>query len=408
FICDQIVEVDGKSLVGVSQTYAASVLRSTNGIVKFKLGREKDLETSEIAQLIRQSLEQDHMAIVKEQENLAKRLNMSNDVNTLIPKDEQLTQPMNNAGSAQFLQSPSTPVRNENTRESSLTSDSVFGDENPTKISSENRQIDQLISELRKQDDSPFIAHDYGEKPSPTTTSNVHYEKSNSFRMEGEEEELSKIHPLPDHYSRDSGLESKQSSHDKSNKHPFFDHKHYSLDVSDDEEKLISKRIDFLEITLNDVKRDAEKYQQLLVDSQCHYFDLQKQYDSAKKRIKDFENREKNMIEREEACLKELREKDSQYTLLVQQLYDRVAILERQLNEALKKRSSLAETNGHSVESYGYAYKNIESTDFGAKINTDTSPALAYLPGKKVSERDAGETWPKKSGPDSKPRSVSF
>nr|XP_056717544.1 neurabin-1-like isoform X2 [Euleptes europaea] len=56
---DQIIEVDGTSLVGVTQFFAATVLKNTKGTVRFLIGREKPGTQSEVARLISETLEQE-------------------------------------------------------------------------------------------------------------------------------------------------------------------------------------------------------------------------------------------------------------------------------------------------------------------------------------------------------------
>ena len=56
-VSDQIISVDGSYLVGVTQVFAASVLRGTAGKVQFEMGREENPSDSEVAALIKNSVE---------------------------------------------------------------------------------------------------------------------------------------------------------------------------------------------------------------------------------------------------------------------------------------------------------------------------------------------------------------
>jgi len=61
-MADQIVEVDGISLVGVSHSFAADTLRSTSTQVRFRMARDIDPENSEVRTLIINTLQAEERA----------------------------------------------------------------------------------------------------------------------------------------------------------------------------------------------------------------------------------------------------------------------------------------------------------------------------------------------------------
>ncbi|KAI0978966.1 hypothetical protein GJ496_006637 [Pomphorhynchus laevis] len=57
---DQIIEVNGVSLVGVTQNFASTFLKDAVGEIELTMGRETDRTDSEILKLINESIEMDH------------------------------------------------------------------------------------------------------------------------------------------------------------------------------------------------------------------------------------------------------------------------------------------------------------------------------------------------------------
>ena len=355
---DQIIEVDGKSLVGVTQAYAASVLRNTTGTVKFMIGREKDPSKSEVARLIQQSLEQDrrreemkrleHERLAQLQDRVTPRdeimerehrrhqsesetgreLDDDEEEDEEIEEEEEEDEISGEYQTDIINHSEVLEEEEDDEEETSIAMEIAAGEATPMSIPSSNENSVGSPDEDRKPVVEVFdLPESSSEDVSPDMESHAMFIKLKEAQYKNavNEAEIAKLK------AKLIQLESVQN-----------EKKEYQKKSED-----MAHRLREVEKKMMANRKEINQYKDLLEGSQGHYIALEKKmkgdftalekkYHKAKKLIKEYQSRERDFLQERDSLLQQQAEKDQQYNSLVKSLKDRIFQLEGELGEAQK------------------------------------------------------------------------
>ncbi|XP_078701525.1 uncharacterized protein LOC144927730 isoform X46 [Branchiostoma floridae x Branchiostoma belcheri] len=323
---DQIIEVDGKSLVGVTQAYAAQVLKNTKGKVYFHIGREKDDTTSEVAALISQSLERDKQRA----EALAQAQALAQASAWTQVEAQSQTPPSWNDLPAAPAVSPTSP---EGTEKTLLT-----------------LQGASVILNLQGATVTETHTEDSDDSPQGPKVIDV-------FELD---ESSGSSSPMDDADSSQIRLKLKELQY----KHAIAEAELAQMKIKalqaegwQDERKRLEQKLEKtsqkaqeVEAQLTDSKVQVENLEGQLKETKEQYTGLEKKYHKAKKLIKEYHARELELIKREEETLRQMEEKDRQHKREVNMLKQQIQSLQSELDEAHKLAATAVNELGEAPD----------------------------------------------------------